>query len=62
MIDLTISKERLRHNIRCAQERGVVLPTYAQMKDPKKIPQNILDKLAVTGLWDLDPVNLFRIN
>ena len=62
MIDLHIVEEGLRHNIRCAREHGVVLPTYAQMKDPAKIPQSILDKLAVTGLWDLDPVNLFRIN
>ena len=62
MIDLTIIEEGLRHNIRCAQERGVVLPTYAQMKDPAKIPQSIRDRLAATGLWDLDPVNLFRIN
>ena len=24
----------------------MILPTYAQMKDPSKIPQAILDKLA----------------
>jgi cysteine synthase len=62
MIDLTVYEEGLRHNIQCAKEHGVILPTYSQMKDPKNIPQSILDKLSVTGLWDLDPVNLFRIN
>ena len=62
MIDLTINKEGLAHNIRRAKEQGIVIPTYAQMKDPSKIPQNILDRLAKTGLWDVDPVNLFRVS
>lgn len=62
MIDLSINKEGLEHNIRRAREQGIVIPTYAQMKDPTKIPQNILDRLAVTGLWDVDPVNLFRVS
>ena len=62
MIDLTIHREGLARNIACARENGIVIPTFAQMKDPALIPQSILDKLAVTGLWDIDPVNLFRVN
>lgn len=62
MIDLTIHREGLARNIACARENGIVIPTFAQMKDPSLIPQHILDKLAVTGLWDIDPVNLFRVN
>jgi len=62
MIDLTIHREGLARNIACARENGIVIPTFAQMKDPSLIPQSILDKLAVTGLWDIDPVNLFRVN
>ena len=62
MIDLTIHKESLARNIAKAREQGVIIPTFAQMKDPSLIPQPILDKLSVTGLWDIDPVNLFRIN
>ena len=61
-IDLTINQEGLAHNIRRAKEQGIVIPTFAQMKDPSKIPQNILDRLAKTGLWDVDPVNLFRVS
>ena len=45
---------------RC-RERGVVVPTFAQLRDPSLVPQAILDKLAGVGLADLDPVNLFRI-
>jgi len=62
MIDLTIHKEGLQKNIARARENGIVIPTFAQMKDPSLIPQKVLDKLAQTGLWDIDPVNLFRVN
>ncbi len=62
MINLEINKEGLEHNINRARENGIVIPTFAQMKDPSLIPQEIKDKLANTGLWDVDPVNLFRVN
>ncbi len=44
-----------------ARARGVVLPTFAQQKDPAKVPPAIAARLAKLGLWDLDPANLFRI-
>ncbi len=44
-----------------ARERGIVLPTIAQQKDPSLIPETIKARLREVGLWDLDPVNLFRI-
>ena len=62
MIDLTIHSEGRARNIARARENGVVIPTFAQMKDPRLIPQKVLDRLAVTGLWDIDPVNLFRVS
>ncbi len=49
-------------NIERCKEKGITLPTFEQMIDPDKIPQDIKDKLATTGLWDVDPVNLYRIN
>lgn len=61
MIDLTINKEGLRHNIEKARQNNVIIPTFAQMRNPELIPDKIKDKLSVTGLWDVDPVNLFRI-
>ncbi len=45
-----------------ARERNIVLPTFAQMRDPALIPARIRDRLSRIGLWDLDPLNLFRIN
>ena len=61
MIDLTINKENLEHNIKKARENKIVIPTYEQMKHPETIPDKIKDRLVNVGLWDVDPINLFRI-
>ena len=61
MIDLTINKENLQRNIEKARENKIVIPTYEQMKHPETIPDKIKDKLLNVGLWDVDPLNLFRI-
>ncbi len=45
---------------RC-REKGIVIPTLAQMKDPSLMPVSIREKLPEVGLWDIDPLNLFRI-
>lgn len=61
MIDLTINEEVLKKAVERAKEKGIILPTFEQMKDPTKIPQAIKDKLKEVGLWDVNPLNLFRI-
>lgn len=61
MIDLTINKENLEQNIKKARENKIVIPTYEQMKHPETIPDKIKDRLVNVGLWDVDPMNLFRI-
>jgi len=61
-IDLTIEKSRRANAIKRAKERSIVIPTYAQMKDPSKIPAKVKEELKNIGLWDLHPRNLFRIN
>ncbi|PIZ42282.1 pyridoxal-5-phosphate-dependent protein subunit beta, partial [candidate division WWE3 bacterium CG_4_10_14_0_2_um_filter_42_8] len=45
---------------RC-RERGIVLPTFAEQRDPTKISEATKERLKNVGLWDIDPVNLFRI-
>ena len=62
MIDLTINKTGLEHNIQKAKENHIIIPTIAQMQNPDLIPEKIKAKLSHTGLWDVDPVNLFRIS
>ncbi len=60
-IDLTIQKEGLAHNIEKARENNVIIPTISQMQHPETIPEKIQDQLKDVGLWDVNPLNLFRI-
>ncbi len=45
---------------RC-KARGIIIPTFAQMQNPHLIPDSIKKKLPSIGLWDVNPLNLFRI-
>ncbi|HSG26776.1 MAG TPA: pyridoxal-phosphate dependent enzyme [Anaerolineales bacterium] len=62
MIDLTIMEDRLVRAAKRTKERGITIPTYAQMKTPGLIPDDIKAQLKGIGLWDVDPLNLFRIS
>ena len=46
---------------RC-RARGITIPTFAQMRYPEKVPQSITSKLPAVGLWDINPLNLYRIS
>ena len=61
MIDLTIQKQGLAHNLEKARENNIIIPTFAQMCHPETIPAAIQEKLKTVGLWDVNPLNLFRI-
>ena len=61
-IDLTIQPDRRKRAIQRARERNIIIPTYAQMKDPSRIPASVKQELSAIGLWDIHPRNLFRIN
>ncbi len=61
MFDFSINERGLEHAVQRACEKNIVIPTFAQMRNPDLIPQQVKDKLRTVGLWDLDPVNLFRI-
>src|SRR5215475_6016982 len=51
----------LEQTIRRCRERKIVIPTFAQLKDPTTIPASIQARLKQVGMSDIDPVNLFRI-
>ena len=61
MIDLTINEEKLKRAVERARERNIIIPTFAQMKEPSLIPDAIKARLAHVGLWDVNSLNLFRI-
>ena len=45
---------------RC-RERGIRIPTFAQMRDPNRVPETVRARLRQVGMQDVDPANLFRI-
>jgi cysteine synthase len=61
MITLTVDRETRARNIRRCRERGIVLPTFSQMKDPGTTPRAIQEGLRKVGMWDVNPLNLHRI-
>lgn len=62
LIDLKMDQARLKRTVKRAKERNIVIPTFAQMKNPALIDDSIKDQLKSVGLWDLNPLNLFRIS
>jgi cysteine synthase len=61
MIDLTVQKDRRERAIQRVRERNIIIPTYSQMKNPALIPSPIRESLKNVGLWEVNPLNLFRI-
>lgn len=61
-IDLTIHQDRLERTLKRVRERNIIVPTFAQMKNPALIPAKVKSELASIGLWDVHPRNLFRIS
>ena len=61
MIDLTMNRAGLQRSIERAKEKKIVIPTFAQMRNPDLIPDKVKEGLKSVGLWDINPLNLFRI-
>jgi cysteine synthase len=55
------SKKILENTIRRCRERGIIIPTYAEMADPDKIPAAIQNRLKNLGMSELHPFNLYRL-
>ena len=62
MIDLTVNEAVLKSAVQQAKARDFRIPTFKQMRDPSLIPDDVKTRLGSVGLWDLDPINLYRIN
>ena len=57
----SVNAKVLAKTVQRSREREIIIPTFAEQKDPSKVPQKIKDKLKNVGLQDVNPVNLFRI-
>ena len=53
--------EVVKRTAKRCRERGIVIPTFAQMRHPETAPDAVKARLKTVGLWDVDPANLFRI-
>jgi len=61
MLDLTKNESTLKKAIERARERQIIIPTFRQMQNPELVPDKIKKKLKGIGLWEINPLNLFRI-
>jgi cysteine synthase len=62
VIDLTLNEATLDSAAAVARERSISIPTFAMMRNPSLIPNEVKSALKDVGLWDLHPLNLYRIS
>lgn len=55
------TEQILAATIKRCRERNIIIPTYNQMRNPDLAPKSVKEGLKNVGLWDLNPLNLFRI-
>lgn len=55
------SEQVLKNTVERCRERGILIPTYAQMRDPELIPAKIKQELKGIAMQDVHSLNLFRI-
>lgn len=62
MINLTINQENQVRAVQRLKEKGILLPTFTQLRQPEQISEAVKDRLKEVGLWEINPLNLFRIS
>jgi cysteine synthase len=58
VVDRRVYERAVRH----LRKARVVLPTFAELADPRKIPAAVSDQLAQTDADSAHPANLFRVH
>lgn len=61
IIDRVTNPKALENAVKRFRDKGIILPTFQQQQNPELIPEKIKEKLKNIGLWDMNPLNLFRI-
>ena len=56
-----VNEDVLEKAVKRARERNIIIPTFKQQRNPELVPEKIKEKLKKVGLWDVNPLNLFRI-
>lgn len=61
IIDRVTNPKALENAVKRFREKNIILPTFQQQQNPELIPEKIREKLKNIGLWDINPLNLFRV-
>ncbi len=61
IINSVINEKARQNAVKRFKERNIILPTFEQQRNPELIPSKIKDQLKNVGLWEINPLNLFRI-
>ena len=61
LIDKITNEKALQNAVDRFKERKIILPTFKQQQNPELIPEKIKNQLKNIGLWEINPLNLFRI-
>jgi cysteine synthase len=56
-----IDEKVIAKTVKRCKERGVLIPTFAEQRDPTKVPEVVKKRLKTVGMQDVNPLNLFRI-
>jgi cysteine synthase len=59
---VTGNEKQIERTAQRCRERDILIPTFAQGRDPSLIPDKVKEELRDIGLWDVHPRNLFRIS
>lgn len=58
---MSTHESKRQHAIERCRERGILIPTLAQQRDPSRVPEAIRSALAAVDMQAVNPINLFRI-
>lgn len=59
--DKIVNEQAIKNAVERFRQQKIILPTFQQQKNPELIPEKIKKELTQVGLWDINPLNLFRI-
>jgi cysteine synthase A len=56
-----INEKVLEKTVKRCKERGIIIPTLAEQRDPSKVPEKVKKALKKIPMQEVHPLNLFRI-
>jgi cysteine synthase len=57
----TLHREIIKKTAGRCKRLGITIPTFQQLRNPESLPPEVKARLKNVGLWDVNPVNLYRI-